>query len=410
MRSSGTLPKCHGTITLKGTFMRHHGDFGRRDFLWTAGSMAIGLGIGSRLGLASGFEPSASAAAQADVGIARGSNIEEAVRGAVKLSGGLDFIKEGETVLIKPNVTGALRSPTTTNPEVLYATIKLAAERGPKRIIVADRSFSPQFVETTPKTIDVMKKVGHLDAVNQAKSDAKAPVIAVGLEDAPQELEMLGRPTGSPHWRRIKPEKATHWPNGFELAELLFAVDHVINVPVIKTHFQAWFTMSMKAFVGMSHHRSRMEFHRTWQKDERTLFDQKGSGRRRGIKKDLAKEAADVAPFVNRIAELNLGITPALNILDGSTSFVFGGPSNGDTAEPNVIVASRDRIAADATGVAVLKSVGTEDRLQNRSVWDLPFLKHGIKIGLGIDSVEKLNLKTEGLPQKEVDAIRKMLV
>src|SRR5581483_2814528 len=150
------------------------------------------------------------------------------------------------------------------NPEVLYAAIKLVAERGPKRIIVADRSFSPVWSTATPKTIDVMKRVGHVEAVNQAISDVKAPVVAVGLEDATGELERLGKPANTPLWRRIKPEKATHWPNGFELAELLFAVDHIINVPVIKTHFQAWLTMSMKAFVGMSHHRTRREFHSTW--------------------------------------------------------------------------------------------------------------------------------------------------
>ena len=388
----------------------HCDGFGRRAFLKTAGSMAVGLGLGTQLGRAADmiFEPSSTTPDSADVGIARGSNMEEAVRRAVKLAGGMSFIKEGQTVLIKPNVTGALKSPTTTNPEVLYATIKLVAERGPKRIIVADRSFSPQFVVTTPKTVDVMKAVGHIDAVNQAKSDVKAPVVAVGLEDAPQELEQLGRPKGVSHWRRIKPEKASFWPNGFELAELLFAVDHVINVPVIKTHFQAWFTMSMKAFVGMSHHRTRREFHQTW--NDNDLFDQKRvKSRRRGIKKDPAQEAAEIAPFVSRIAELNLGITPALNILDGSTSFVFGGPSNGDTAQPKCIVASRDRIAADATGVAVLKSIGTEERLQNRSVWDTPFLKHAIKIGLGIDSVKKLNLKAEGM-EKDLDKIREMLV
>jgi uncharacterized protein (DUF362 family) len=158
----------------------------------------------------------------------------------------------------------------------------------------------------------------------------------------------------------------------------------------------------------MSHHRSRLEFHRTWV-GEGSLFDQKRtSSRRRGIKKDPAKEAADIAPFVNRLAELNLGLRPAMNILDGSNCFVFGGPSSGDTAEPKVIVASSDRVAADATGVAVLKSIGTEDRLQNRSVWETPFLKHGIKIGLGIDSVQKLNLKAEGL-NGDLDKIRQML-
>jgi len=275
---------------------------------------------------------------------------------------------------------------------------------------VADRSFSPQFVTTTPKTIDVMKAVGHVDAVNQAISDVKAPVIAVGLEDAASELELLGKPKNTPMWRRIKPANAAHWPNGFELAELLFAVDHVINVPVIKTHFQAWFTMSMKAFVGMSHHNTRKEFHSTWV-GEGSLYDQKRtSTRRRGVKKDPEQEAKDVSPFVNRLAELNLGLRPAMNILDGSKCFVFGGPSNGDTAEPKVIVASTDRIAADATGVAVLKAQGTEDRLQKRSVWDTPFLRHGIKVGLGIDSVSKLNLKAEGVPTIDLETIKKMLV
>jgi uncharacterized protein (DUF362 family) len=282
------------------------------------------------------------------------------------------------------------------------------AEQGPKRILVSDRCFSPMFIDTAPKTVDVMKRVGHLDAVNQAISDCKAPVVAVGLEDAPEELERLGRPKGTPHWRKIKPAGAEHWPNGFELAELLFAVDHVINVPVVKTHFQAWFTMSMKAFVGMSHHRSRKEFHSMYQGDG-SLFDQKRtSSRRRGVKRDPAEEAAEVAPFVSRIAELNLGITPALNILDGSTCFVFGGPSSGDTAEPKMVVASRDRIAADVTGVAVLKSLGTEERLQNRSVWENPFIKHGIKIGLGIDSAAKLRLHAEGLDE-DIEKIRKML-
>jgi uncharacterized protein (DUF362 family) len=385
----------------------HHCGMARRDFLKAAGTAAVGLGVGSPLGVVLGRDTAANGPASADVGIARGSNMAEAVTRAVKQAGGLGFIKANQTVLIKPNVTGALKSPTTTNPEVLYAVIKLVAERGPKRIIVADRSFSSQFVTTTPKTIDVMEAVGHIDAVKQAISDCKAPVVAVGLEDAAEELALLGKPKNTPMWRRIKPEKATNWPNGFELAELLFAVDHVINVPVIKTHFQAWFTISMKAFVGMSHHNTRREFHSYY--GDNNLGDQKRT-RRRGVKQNPEEEAREVTPLVSRIAELNLGIRPAMNILDGSKCFVFGGPSNGDIAEPKVAVASTDRIAADATGVAVLKSQGTEDRLQKRSVWDTPFLKHGIKIGLGIDSVSKLNLKAEGLQVEELATIKKMLV
>ena len=136
-----------------------------------------------------------AAPASADVGIAHGSNMEEAVRKAVELAGGMDFIKAGQTVLIKPNVTGARQNPTTTSPEVLYAVIKLVSERGPKRIIVADRSFSPVFDTKSPKTIDVMKRAGHLDAVNQAISDVKAPVVAVGLEDAAQSSSCSAKKT-----------------------------------------------------------------------------------------------------------------------------------------------------------------------------------------------------------------------
>lgn len=341
-----------------------------------------------------------------DVGIARGSSMQDAVKHAIALAGGLDFIKPGQTVLIKPNVTGAVKNPTTTNPEVLYAVIKAVNERQPRRILVSDRSFSflmlsdPEKALTSPKTIDVMKRVGHLDAVEQAKSELKAPVVAVGFEEAAKEWEDLKKPKDTPAWRKIKPENAKHWPNGFELAELLFSVDHVINVPVIKTHFQAWFTMSMKAFVGMSHHRTRREFHAFHTDND--LTDQKRTRkRRRGVKVDPKKEEEEVYPFVARIAELNLGIAPAMNILDGTASFVYGGPSHGDTAAAKVIVASRDRVAADATAVAVLKNLSCEERLMTRSVWDLPFIRHAMKIGIGIDTPAKLNLKSSGVDEIE---------
>ena len=67
-----------------------------------------------------------------------------------------------------------------------------------------------------------------------------------------------------------------------------------------------------------------------------------------------------------------------------------------------------DRIAADVTGVAVLKHLGTEDRLAKRSPWALPFIRHGIKIGLGIDAPAKLKLHQQGL-DKEIGEIKKML-
>jgi uncharacterized protein (DUF362 family) len=161
--------------------------------------------------------------------------------------------------------------------------------------------------------------------------------------------------------------------------------------------------------VGLSHHRTRREFHTSFKGGD-DLADQKASGSRRRLGPEGRKQdIEEVQPLVNRVAELNLGITPALNILDGTRSFVFGGPSQGDTADPKLVIASRDRIAADATGVAVLKHLGTERRLQRYSVWENPFIQHGIKIGLGIDGVDKINLKQSGL-DAEIEDIKAQLV
>ncbi len=154
--------------------------FGRRDFLAAGGALAVG---GLLPSTGRGAEPVSvftTIATPVDpkhmllVGIARGSSIEDSVKSAVALAGGLDFIKPGQTVLIKPNVTGAAKFPTTTNPEVLYAVIKLVAARGPKQIYVSDRSFSPAFSTVAPKTIDVMKYVGHIAAIEAAKKDVKS--------------------------------------------------------------------------------------------------------------------------------------------------------------------------------------------------------------------------------------------
>lgn len=382
----------------------------RRDFLLTSTGLAAGGILAPSIGKlhAEDAKPTridTPIGQKAQVGIARGSSMADAVTKAVELSGGIDFIKEGQTVLIKPNVTGAAINPTTTDPEVLYAVIKLVNTRGPRRILVSDRCFSPLFSEATPKTVDVMKAVGHIEAVEQAKSDTKAPVMAIGFEEAEREYADLGIQKDTPRWRKMKPELAKHWPNGYELAQLLFSVDHVVNVPVIKTHFQAWFTMAMKAFVGMSHHRTRIEFHREYSGD-RSLGDQlgvhaleqKNSRRRRGIRKDQAEEDNKIYPFVAKIAELNLGLRPALNILDGTKSFVFGGPSHGDEAAAKVVVASRDRVAADVVGVAVLKQLGCEERIMKRSVWQIPFVRHAVKIGLGVQSPDEIDLRASDVP------------
>jgi uncharacterized protein (DUF362 family) len=190
-------------------------------------------------------------------------------------------------------------------------------------------------------------------------------------------------------WVYMNPTHSAHWKKGYHVAEIISKVDHIINVPVIKTHKRAWFTMSIKNFVGIIHANDRILMHSKL-------------GRRRRRSDDVPKKTkADYPAFAKMIAELGLIVKPTINIMDGTKAFVSEGPSRGDLVEPKLIVASRDRIATDVTGLGILKHYGTEDRIQNISVWKHPTIKRGIEIGMGISNLSQIALKAENVPELE---------
>jgi len=339
----------------------------RRDFLKTAGT-ALGTGALAGMGPFSsdGF---AAEPAKATVGIARGETIGHAVRKAVELAGGLDSIKSGQTVLIKPNVNSGDPHPASTNPEVLHEVIKLIWERDPGRVIVGDRSMYRR------NTIKEMKRA----EIDKAAFDAKAELMAFDYM----------------RWIYTPPPRTAHWEGGYHVAEIISQVDHIVNVPVIKTHRLAWFTMSMKNFVGIIHANDRVFMHGKL-------------GNRRGKSKEAAsKTKSDYPAFAKMIAELGFIAKPTLNIMDGTKAFVSEGPSRGDTVEPKLIVASSDRIATDVTGLGILKHYGTEDRIQNMSVWKQEMIARGVEIGLGVSNLSQIELKAQNVP--ELERIRKQM-
>lgn len=357
---------------------RKHGA-SRRDFLKAAGAAAVGAGLGTAP------TASAQAAATATVAVVQNSTIAEAMRDAVALSGGLDFIRPGQRVLIKTNATGGVKHPITTNPEVLYEMIRLVAEAGCDDVYVGDRSF---FV--IDDVMDVLKRVGHFDAAKQAESDLGGglKVTVVPFDKAGPYLK-----EGSSIWRTIHHPEARHYtdeagkPIGYRLAEILFQMDHVINLPCAKTHFQAWFTMALKSFVGMSHPDTRRFFH--GYATTNNLMDQKSPG--------LAEVQPDVTPFTNRIVELNLGFAPSLNVIDATRPIVNGGPSNGDSMVADVIIASRDRVAADVAGLALLRTLGSERRIQTLSPWRNPMIRYARRLGIGVRRMSELHFVHKNL-------------
>ena len=92
------------------------------------------------------------------------------------------------------------------------------------------------------------------------------------------------------------------------------------------------------------------------------------------------------------IAEINAPFTPDLIVLDGIDAFVDGGPMIGKRAKGNVFLASTDRVAIDAVGVAVLKSLGSNDQIMKRKIFKQEQIARAVELGLGASSPSGIDL------------------
>jgi uncharacterized protein (DUF362 family) len=306
---------------------------------WLARAAVLGLGAAARTSLAAG---------SAVVGVARGASMTAATRAAVRLAGGLDFVQPGQSVLVKPNICCPNAHPATTSPEVLSAVLELVRAQRPGRLIVGDQTFYVQ--STTANT----RRAGLEDAVRAHGAEF------VAFDDLPR--------------RHVRPAAARHWPNGYRIPALLDEAHHVINLACVKTHFLARYTMAMKNFIGVIDADSRRYYHR--------------------IRTEQGYEA-----FAILMAEMSLAYRPALHILDATSAFVDGGPASGKVVHPRLVVASRDLLATDVTGLAILRHHGTGRDIQNVSPWAQPKIRHGVALGLGAASAADIDVRADGVQE-----------
>jgi uncharacterized protein (DUF362 family) len=92
------------------------------------------------------------------------------------------------------------------------------------------------------------------------------------------------------------------------------------------------------------------------------------------------------------IAEINASFRPDLIVLDGIDAFVDGGPMTGKRAKGNVFLASTDRVAIDAVGVAILKLLGSNDRIMKPKVFEQEQIARAVELGLGAQSVSEIEV------------------
>jgi uncharacterized protein (DUF362 family) len=248
---------------------------------------------------------------------------------------------KNKDVLIKPNFNTADTTPGSTHNDTLVALVEEVWKMGAKSITLGERSYPP--------TMEVMEQKGILPLLKER--DVKV----INFDDlAPED------------WVACRPPES-HWRDGFRVARPILEAECLISTCCLKTHqYGGVFTLSLKLHVGVVP---------TTRQGFPYMNELHGSPHQRKM-----------------IAEINAPFQPDLVILDGVDAFVDGGPMTGKRARSNVFLASADRVALDAVGVAVLKALGSNKQIMEQDIFKQEQIARAVEIGLGAASPEEIDL------------------
>ena len=253
---------------------------------------------------------------------------------------GLNPVKNKD-VLIKPNFNTADRTPGSTHNDTLTALIEEVWKMGAKSVRLGERSY--------PLTREVMAQKGVVPLLEK---------LEVGIVDFDDLAEK--------DWVKVD-AAGSHWQDGFRVARPILESECLITTCCLKTHqFGGVFTLSLKNHVGVVP---------TTRHGYNYMRELHSSPHQRKL-----------------IAEINAPFKPDIVVLDGIEAFVDGGPATGKRANGNVFLASADRVAIDAVGVAILKSLGSNNNIMNTKIFDQEQISRAAELGLGASSPADVDL------------------
>lgn len=83
----------------------------------------------------------------------------------------------------------------------------------------------------------------------------------------------------------------------------------------------------------------------------------------------------------------------------------------GTRASGNVMLASGDRIAIDATGLACLKHLGANKEISEPAIFSQEQIKRAVNLGLGVSSAKEIQLvAADDASRAYAEAVRKILL
>ncbi|MBI3401830.1 MAG: DUF362 domain-containing protein [Acidobacteria bacterium] len=326
----------------------HRNNINRRDFVRTA---SAGLALAPFLG--AGALAQIVAPRRSRVALVRTSDRKRGVAQALRL---LDIRPvDGKRVVLKPNFNSADDTPASTHNDTLTQLVTELRERGARSITLGESSGPPQ-------TRGVMERKGIFDLASAQRFDI------VDFEQT-ADRDWVSYPAGN-----------THWPSGFALPRLAVDAEYLVSTCCLKTHGAGGvFTMSLKLSVGLTPKTIRRTMHSS--------------------------------PDMRRmIAELSTGYKPDLIVLDGVVAFTDGGPARGELKTANVMIAGDDRVAVDAVGLAMLKSLGANQAIMSRKIFEQEQIARAVELRIGAAGPEAIEIVTADAESRALaDGLRTIL-
>src|SRR5208283_4563598 len=268
----------------------------------------------------------------------------------------------GKQVALNANFNSADPFPASTHIDTLKAIVEAIKGAGAGGVTMAERSGMGD-------TEQVLEKMGVLALSKQLGFKT------VVLNDVPRE-----------DWVKVE-RGGTHWVKGFYIAKVFHDADKVVQTCCLKTHrFGGHFTLSLKNSVG--------------------LVAKKVPG---GIY-DYMWELHTSPHQRQMIAEINSHYNLDFVLMDGIKAFTTGGPDKGTLVEPKLLLASRDRVAIDAVGVAILKMYGAKGKVGEADIFMQDQLKRAAELGFGMKSAAEIQLTPLNEESRvEADRIERVL-
>ena len=277
----------------------------RRDFIKTGLALGATASLANLGGLIAADAPTAEApAAPAPnsgqsvlIAVRDGSRTAMVDKAMAELGGMERFVKKGQTVVIKPNISfdAPPERGSNTHPELLGRVVTLCLAAGAKTVSIVDH------------TLDQWQRA-------YVASGAERVAKETGAHLVPGNDESYYREVAIPRGVELRSAK---------VHALALDSDVFINLPVLKHHGGPQMTAGMKNLMGIVW--DRRCYHRA----------------------DLNQCIVDFLTFMQ----------PALNILDAYHPMVRNGPHGravDDLIEKRTLLASTDIVALDAAGARLL--------------------------------------------------------